>query len=232
MYKRLLRKLEILKNLPDDSLNYIEKSLSVIPFKKGDVIFSEYDVAKGVFFVKTGIVRLTKGDHTGKELVVCIKKAGDLFAEACIFTEEGSLYPATANMLMGGEVLFLKTADLEQELIFNPALGIEIIRYMSSQLRGFTSTLRDIALLDVYSKTISTLDRLAKDFGEHHGYGVQIELPLTVQEFANLIGARRESVSRVFTRLKNENVISINDKKIIICDWCKFCTLYKVQMFA
>ena len=232
MYTNLLRKLEILKDLSEHSLNYIENSLTVIPFKKGEVIFSEYDVAKGVFFVKTGIVRLTKGDHTGKELVVCIKKAGDLFAEACIFTEEGTLYPATAHMLMDGEVLFLKTANLEKELITNPALGIEIIRYMSSQLRGFTSTLRNIALLDVYSKTISALDRLAKEFGEHHGYGVQIELPLTVQEFANLIGSRRESVSRVFTRLKNENVISICDKKIVIRDWCKFCTLYKVQMFA
>lgn len=232
MYKQLLRKLDILKDLSEDSLKYIEKSLTVIPFKKGDQIFSEYDTAKGVFFVKTGIVRLTKGDHTGKELVVCIKKAGDLFAEACLFTEEGTLYPATAHMLVDGDVLFLPTADLEKELIINPALGIEIIRYMSSQLRGFTSTLRDIALLDVYSKTISALERLAREFGAHHGYGVQIELPLTVQEFANLIGSRRESVSRVFTRLKNDNVIAIYDKKIVICDWCKFCILYKGQMFA
>lgn len=232
MYKELLRKLDLFKELPEESLEFIQKSLTTLRFAKGDTIFTEFEEAKGVYFVKTGIVRLTKGDNTGKELVVCLKKAGDLFAEACLFSQPGSFYPATAHMIVDGDVLFLKTEALEKELKFNPELGIEIIRYMSSQLRGFTSTLRDIALLDVYSKTISALDRLAKEFGEHHGYGVQIELPLTVQEFANLVGARRESVSRVFTRLKNDNVIAIYDKKIVIVDWCKFCTLYKVQMFA
>ncbi|MCH1625864.1 Crp/Fnr family transcriptional regulator [Ferdinandcohnia quinoae] len=232
MYQELLQKIEILKNLPEDTLNIIGKSLKTINYQRGNMIFSEFDIAKGVYFVKSGVVRLTKGDHTGKEIVVCIKKAGELFAEACLFTEEGTLYPATATMIQEGDVLFLKTADLERELFINPELGIEIIRYMSYQLRGFTTTLRDIALLDVYSKTISALDRLAKDFGEKNGYGVNIELPLTIQEFANLIGARRESVSRVFSKLRSDNIITIHERKIVISDWCRFCTMYRMQMFA
>lgn len=228
MYKELLKKIAIFKDLSDETLSFIEKNLEIQPYHKNDIIFSETDQAEGVFFVKTGTVRLTKSDDTGKEIIVCLKKSGDLFAEVSLFAPENSTYPATAHMIQDGEVLFLKSAALEREIFTNPELGIEIIRFMSNQLRNFTVTLRDIALLDVYNKTVSTLDRLAKDFGEENQDGLQIELPLTVQEFANIIGARRESVSRVFSKLKNENIIRINEKKIVISNMCKFCSLDKV----
>ena len=94
---------------------------------------------------------------------------------------------------------------------------------MSEALRDMTSILRDIALLDVYTKTVKTLERLALKFGANHCNRVYIELPLTVQEFAALVGTSRESISRVFSKLKKDGVIDIKGKKIIILDWCRFC---------
>ncbi|MGM7680806.1 Crp/Fnr family transcriptional regulator [Cytobacillus sp. Hm23] len=227
MYVQMLRKINIFQDLPEQSLAFISENLKSQYFNKGEIIFSEVEEATAVFFVKSGIVRLTKGDQNGKEIVVCLKKAGDIFAEAALFSEEGTRYPATSQMLQEGEVLYLDTNHLQVELMQNPDIAVEMIRYMSRQLRSFTSIIRDIALLDVYSKTISTLDRLAKDFGIKKSKGVQIELPLTVQEFANIIGATRESVSRVFSKLKSERMIDIEEKKIIICDWNQFSTMYK-----
>ncbi|MGG3469399.1 helix-turn-helix domain-containing protein [Neobacillus pocheonensis] len=74
---------------------------------------------------------------------------------------------------------------------------------MSDSLREMTSHIRDVALLDVYAKTVKTMERLGKKFNT----GVNrwnIEIPLTVQEFATVVGTSRESVSRVFSRLKKE----------------------------
>jgi len=119
--------------------------------------------------------------------------------------------------------IFLHTEELEQELMASPEMAVHMIRYMSGQLREFTSIMRDIALLDVYAKTIKTIERLAEKFGKSKCNEVLIELPLTVQEFASLIGTSRESVSRVFSKLRKEGLIDIKSKKIIILDWCKFC---------
>jgi CRP/FNR family transcriptional regulator, cyclic AMP receptor protein len=55
---------------------------------------------------------------------------------------------------------------------------------------------------------------------------MHIELPITIQEFASLIGSTRESVSRVFSKLKKDEVIDIRGKNIIITDWCKFCSMF------
>ncbi|MBU8880982.1 Crp/Fnr family transcriptional regulator [Bacillus sp. FJAT-29790] len=224
--EEFLGKIEVFKNLPKSSIQLLDKRIVKKDYKKGDQVISEYEEAKGVYFVHSGIVKLTKQDDQGNEIIVCIKKTGEIFAEACLFNAEAKCYPATATMLQEGEIYFLNTDDLEQELLLSPEMAVQIIRYMSASLRDMTSILRDIALLDVYMKTVRTLERLADKFGANRCNKMYIELPITVQEFATLVGTSRESVSRVFSKLRKDGIIEINGKTIIIKDWCKFCSLF------
>jgi CRP/FNR family transcriptional regulator len=219
-----LRKIVIFKDLSQQSINRIEKRIQSFSFKKGDQVISEDDTARGVYFVHSGAVKLTKQDENGNEVIVCIKQKGDLFAEACLFTQKTENYPATATMLQDGRVLFLDKIVLEKDLYDDPELAIQMIRYMSDSLREMTAQLRDVALLDVYAKTIKTLERLGKKFNTGRNRW-DIEIPLTVQEFATVVGATRESVSRVFSKLKRQEMIDIRSRKIMILDWCRFCTL-------
>lgn len=221
-----LSKVEVFKDLPPQSLQLLNSRIKKMPFKKGATIMSEFEVAKGVFFVHSGIVKLTKQDEQGNELIVCMKKAGDIFAEACLFNYGEKTYPATGTMVKEGEVYFLNTDDLEQELMLSPELAVQMIRYMSEALRDLTTIMRDIALLDVYAKTVKTLERLAEKFGANRCNKMYIELPITVQEFSTLVGTSRESVSRVFSKLRKDGLIDVKEKQIIITDWCRFCSSY------
>lgn len=223
--EEFLGKIEVFKSLPKKSFNLLENRIIKKAHRKGEQIISEFEEAQGVFFVHSGIVKLTKQDDQGNEIIVCIKKKGEIFAEACLFNQSGSLYPATARMVQSGEVYFLNTVDLEAELIKSPELAVQMIRYMSESLRDMTTIMRDIALLDVYTKTMRTLERLAQRFGANQCNRMHIEIPLTVQEFASLVGTSRESISRVFSKLKKDGIIDIQGKKIIILDWCHFCAL-------
>jgi len=224
--QEFLGKIEIFKNLPAESVQLIDKRIIKKGYKKGEQVISEYETAQGVFFVHSGIVKLTKQDEQGNEIITCIKKKGEIFAEASLFNSEGTCYPATATMIQEGEVYFLNTDSLEQELMVTPEMAVQMIRYMSEQLRDLTSILRDVALLDVYMKTIRTLERLAEKFGANHSNRMFIELPITVQEFSTLVGTSRESVSRVFSKLRKDGIIEIKGKTIVITDWCRFCSHY------
>lgn len=224
--QHFLEKIDIFKSLPKQSIQLLDKRIVKKVFKKGDQIISEYEKAEAIFFIHSGIVKLTKQDAHGNEMITCIKKKGEIFAEACLFNAEGTYYPATATMIKDGEISFLKTEDLEQELMLYPEIAVQMIRYMSEQLRDFTSILRDIALLDVYMKTVRTLERLAEKFGANHCNRMHIELPITVQEFSTIVGTTRESVSRVFSKLKKDGLLEFSGKNIIITDWCRFCSLF------
>ncbi|MGG3469398.1 cyclic nucleotide-binding domain-containing protein [Neobacillus pocheonensis] len=116
----LLRKIVIFKNLSEKSLRVIENQIQTLEFKKGEQVISEEQVAKGVYFVHSGAVKLSKQDETGNEIIVCVKQNGDVFAEACLFTQKTERYPATATMLQDGKLLFLEKQELEQELYKYP----------------------------------------------------------------------------------------------------------------
>ncbi|MFB6466304.1 Crp/Fnr family transcriptional regulator [Cytobacillus sp. Hz8] len=223
--EEFLGKIKAFKDLSKESIRLLDKRIQKLKFKKGEILFTEFDEARGVFFVDHGIVKLTKLDENGNEIIVCIKKEGEIFAEACLFNEQMSNYPATATMVQAGEIFFLNTEKLEQELLHSPELGVRIIHYMSEALRDMTLSLRDVTMLDVQTKTIKTLEKLARKFGERVHNEVHVELPVTVQEFASLVGSSRESVSRVFSKLKKEGIIVASGKKIIIPDWNHFCSL-------
>lgn len=225
-----LSKVEVFKDLPSQSLQLLNRRIKKMAYKKSDIIMSEFEVAKGVYFVHSGIVKLTKQDEHGNELIVCMKKKGEIFAEACLFNYGETTYPATGTMIKEGEVYFLNTDDLEQELMLSPELAVQMIRYMSESLRDMTTIMRDIALLDVYTKTIKTLERLAEKFGANRCNKMFIELPITIQEFSTLVGTSRESVSRVFSKLRKDGLIDIKEKQIIITDWCKFCSAYSKRV--
>lgn len=223
--QQFLRKVALFNDLPEESISLFDKRVSKKTFKKGEQIISEFEEAESIFFVKSGIVKLTKQDETGKEMIVCIRREGELFAEACLFNDS-IYYPATATMIQPGEIFYLKTEDLEQELMMSPELAVVIIRHMSKNLNYMTSMLRDVALLDVYTKTIKTLGRLVEQFELNKCQETNIEIPLTVQEFAHIVGASRESVSRVFSALRKDGIVEIQGRKIIIPEWCKFCATY------
>ena len=220
----LLRKIVIFKELSAASLAVIERRIQTFEFKKGTQIIAEDEVAKGVYFIFSGAVKLTKRDENGNEIIVCMKQQGDIFAEACLFTNNAECYPATATMLEHGKILFLDKQELENDLADYPELALQLVRYMSDTLREMTGQLRDVALLDVYAKTVKTLQRLGAKFNTD-GKRWGIEIPLTVQEFATVVGTTRESVSRVFSKLRKDELIEMKSRKIVILDWCKLCTL-------
>ncbi|MEH7011153.1 Crp/Fnr family transcriptional regulator [Neobacillus niacini] len=219
-----LRKIVIFKDLSAKSIHIIANRIQTLTIKKGAQVICEDEVAKGVFFIYSGAVKLTKQDESGNEIIVCMKQKGDVFAEACLFSKTSQLYPATATMLQDGQLFFLDKVELEKGLHEYPELAVQMIQYMSDSLREMTTTLRDVALLDVYAKTVKTLERLGNKFKTSTSRW-NIEIPLTIQEFATVVGTTRESVSRVFSKLKKEGIIEMKSRKIIILDMCKLCTL-------
>ncbi|MEH7272058.1 Crp/Fnr family transcriptional regulator [Neobacillus vireti] len=219
-----LRKIVIFKDLSAKSIHLVANRIQTLTVKKGIQVICEDEAAKGVFFIHSGAVKLTKQDESGNEIIVCMKQKGDVFAEACLFSKTSELYPATATMLEDGQLFYLDKGELEKGLHEYPELAVQMIQYMSDSLREMTSTLRDVALLDVYAKTIKSLERLGNKFNTSSTRW-NIEIPLTIQEFATVVGTTRESVSRVFSKLKKEEIIEMKSRKIIILDLCKLCAL-------
>lgn len=226
MYNQFLKGIPFLKDLPDHVIRDLSTKIKAVTYKKGEFIYHETDLAKAVFFIKSGLVKIKKINHEGKEFVFSIKRAGNIFAETSLFTDKSTTYSGTAQAAEKTEVLFILASDFEEIISMNPSLSVEVIRLMGKQLRFSTSILRDVATLDIYSKTVKTIERLAREFGTKTNDEVKIEVPLTIQDLANIIGSTRESVSRVVSKLKKQDIVTVDERTIIINNWDEFREMF------
>lgn len=211
--------------LSDECCQCLEEKVNRRKYTKGETIIWEFEENRGIFFILSGIVKLSKQDENGRELIISLKRKGDIFAESCLFNNRDNIYSNKATMIQTGEVLFMNSSFIERELNHCPLLTEKIFKNMSEQIEEVSSRLFEMAHFDLLSKTISTLEKLSNKFGRKANDTIYIDLPITVQELSLLVGASRESTSRVFSRLKKNRLIEIKNKRIIIRDWNKLRSL-------
>jgi CRP/FNR family cyclic AMP-dependent transcriptional regulator len=59
---------------------------------------------------------------------------------------------------------------------------------------------------------------LAQKHGIRDAHGIIIDLKITHQELAEMVGTSRETVTRTLTRLREENIIEVEDRRITLLD--------------
>lgn len=212
-------------NLSDRCWNCLGENMVKREYRKGDVVISEFEKSEGLFFVHSGLVRLSKQDELGNEFIIDLKKENELFAETSLFNRNERQYPYTATIIREGEISFLKAVLIEGEITRCPELFQGIIKYMNNQLENNISKLFDMANFDSFLKTVSALRDLVVKFGNYTHNGIYVDLPITIQEFAWMVGASRESVSRVFSKLENDGLLLKENRRVIFPDWERFLSL-------
>jgi CRP/FNR family transcriptional regulator len=194
-------------------------------YSRGEVVISEFEEGHGVFLILSGLVKLTKLDKHGNELIISLKTRGDVIAESSLFNKHKYHYTNTATMIHEGEILYLNTSFFEAELKACPLLAEKVIQNMGEQIDEFSTRLFEQAYLDIYTNLLITIEKLSKKFGRRLNNKIYIDLPISVYDLSLLVGATRESTSRAFSKLKNTNLIEIKKKRIIILDWNRFRSL-------
>src|SRR4030095_16633932 len=107
-------------------------------------------------------------------------------------------FEATAEMVEGGRVDFISREDLLGLLGSQHSFGLDLVEMFSRQFSDFVDHTRMLALSETALEKLSRLIlRWGRDFGERTSEGVQVRIVLTQEEIAQIIGASRETVTRL-----------------------------------
>lgn len=218
-----LKKVPIFAELSEEELEMVAKMVKTRKYRKNMFIFTEGEPGEAVYFVKTGKVKISKMVEDGREHVIHIMQQGDIFGEVVLFN--GGNYPATSEVIEDAEIGVLRNEDLENLMRQNVDIAIDMLKIMSRRLQSASSQIRDLALKDALSRTAGLLLKLSEAFGTETEEGVVINLSLSRQELANMVGLTRETVTRVLSDLKRTKVIQtdknqitiLNKRKLICC---------------
>jgi CRP/FNR family transcriptional regulator len=212
----VLKKVPFFEDLTDAELSMIAAVMTEKAYARNELIFLEDDPGEGMFIIRQGRVKVSKSSADGREQILHILKEGDIFAEVVLF--DRGVYPASAEAVEETRVWLLRNGDMEVLLQSHPKLAVKLLRLMGRRLRQAQLLIRDLALHDTCGRLAGLLLRFARREGERTEKGIVLDLDLTRQELASMIGTSRETVARILSRFQREGVLELDKQKIVICD--------------
>ncbi len=204
----------IFNKLSPEQLNYvINKKTCTCPVK-GEVIYEEGSRINGIYCVHKGIIKIYKTGTEGKEQIVKFAKPGDIFGYRSVINKEPAC--TSVKVLDDAVLCFLPSPDLYHLLKENSEFGIELLQIACNELGEANDYITDIAQKSVKERLAEVLLSLQEEFGVNSD-GI-LNIILTREELANLIGTATESVIRLLSEFKSESIIELQGRKIKILD--------------
>lgn len=199
--------------LDDGGLDKINNIMHERSLRKGKIIFMEGEPGEAFYFVIRGKVKIYTTSNDGREHIINIFGDGDVFGEATIFDEMD--YPATAEVLEDSRIGMIKNRELEEVIRQNPDLALQLIKILSKRLVMASMEIKTMAFNDTVQRTAAALIKLCESHGVKTSDGIELDLDITRQELADVVGTARETVTRALSRLKRGKAIEMGESIVI-----------------
>lgn len=194
------------------------RSKRVIFFKKGKVIFSEGNAPVGVYCISSGKVKLYKLGIEGKEQIVRMAKAGSLIGYRSL-TGNDEYRTASAKTIEDSYLCYIPKETFAHLLETNAAFAFRLINILAEDIKIAQDKLTDIAQKSLKARLAETLLELKDFYGTANGEDQAINITLTREDLAGLVGTASACIIRLLSELKKQGVIGLAGKKITIKDY-------------
>jgi CRP-like cAMP-binding protein len=211
-----LKKIELFKNLSDDELEELSSYLITESVKKKEEIFTEGDQPEWFYIVSKGKVKITKLSQDGKEIILELISPTDIFGGVAVL--RNFPYPANAVTMEDSEILKISRKNLMRLVDRFPNLMYCIALQLGDRMKSSYDSLKNIALERVEARIAALLLKLANKVGTDTKEGRLIDMRLTKQDVADMVGTTVETSIRTFSKFKKQGLLSDHDGKIVIKD--------------
>ncbi len=212
----VLKKIGLFKDLSDNELKELAPYLSIAIYRKRETIFSEGEPPEWFYIVKSGKVKITKLSHEGKELILEIISPPDIFGGVAVL--KNFPYPANAIAMEDTEAIRITRSNLMRLVDRFPNLMYFIALQLGDRMKSSHDSLKNIALERVEARIAALLLKLAGKVGVETKKGILIDMRITKQDVADMVGTTVETSIRTFSKFKKQGLVTDSDGKIIISD--------------
>ncbi|MFA0964887.1 Crp/Fnr family transcriptional regulator [Roseivirga sp. BDSF3-8] len=196
-------------------LDDLNEAKSCTAYKKGQVLLYEGTRPLGVFCINRGKVKVYKLGIDGKEQIIRIAKEGDILGYKAMISNE--TYPVTAETLEPCTICFLPKTDFLSLLSNNQEFNQKLLQAVCHELGVMADNLTNLAQKSVRERLAVTLLMLRDTYGID-GEREEVEINLTREDLANIVGTATETLIRLLHDFKEENLIITKGRKITVTD--------------
>jgi CRP/FNR family transcriptional regulator, cyclic AMP receptor protein len=206
----------LLRNLPEASLAQLATCARRRTYRRGEVIFHQGDPGDAMHLIQSGRVKVVLDAESGDEALIAIIGPGDSFGELSLI--DGEPRSATVVALEPVETVSVARADCMAFARTHPAAMERMLITLAGMVRRADSGLADLVFLDLEGRLVKKLLELAASHGRPVDGAIEIELPMTQEDLAAMIGATRASVNKLLGWYEERGAIQRRGRRIAIFD--------------
>jgi len=181
--------------------------------RKHQNIYHLGDVAKGVYAIESGQIKLLTLSQGGKECLLAILTAGDMFGESCL---SGSTTRQESAMAMEDTTLtHIPCASFFSHLTQNSLLE-GFVHYLTARLRDQQRVIANLVTVNSEHRLGETLLDLAYKLGQPHSHHTRIEQKITHEELSEMVGTTRPRITKFMRKFRGLGLIETSAERSLI----------------
>ena len=207
---------EWFRELPPAVVAQLIQLATLRHYGNGDLIHAKGDAADGLYGIRRGQVRISNVGSDGQEILVAVFEPGGWWGEISMF--DGLPRTHDAHAIGDCEIVLLPQQRFQALLQQQPDLYPHFVKMLCRKLRLAFSHIDDIAFLPLPERVAKQLLTLAEIHGEDTSGGRRIRLHLPQEDLGRMLGASRQSVSKILKRFEAQGWIAVAYGQITVCD--------------
>ena len=206
--------IDLLSRLPEADLAALLQIGQTQRFRKSEFVFHAGDATHHVYLLLRGRVKIYQPSTVGKEAILWFCFSGELFglAEAA----RGGERVVSAQACDDVEILCIRQEQFTAFLLQHPQAALLIVQVLSCRVRVLGDVVINLISDDVRTRILKMLLQLGSRCGSPDAQGLRLNITLTHQEIADMIGTTRQSVTTMLGQLEREGLIRIEHHVIYI----------------
>ena len=211
-----LKKCNLFAQLQAPDIAQLESQAKTRTLKKGEPVYLPQDQADAVLLIAQGRVKICHATPDGKQSIIGFIDAGEIFGELALLGNErrDEYVEATEKTT----IVMLPKQAVMQTIQKYPALVIGVTKLIGARRQRVEKRLRNLLFRSNRERVIHLLLELSEKYGQRTEEGVALNIRLSHQEMACLIGSTRETVTVVLGQLQKENLLKISRRRVTIND--------------
>lgn len=197
-------------DLSVDEVKEIDDFKACNIYSKGQVIFNEGNRTNGVYCVNKGKIKLYQIGAEGKEQIIRFAQAGDVIGYRALLSEEP--LSSSAEAIEESAVCFIPKTQILSMITQNTNFNFKLLKTLSHELGESAKIITDLAQKPVRERLAETLLMLKDTFDLDEEKVIQVKL--SREELANIVGTATESVIRLLSEFKKDNMIAVEGRNI------------------
>jgi CRP-like cAMP-binding protein len=204
----------IFKKLTPEEIEYLNLNKVCNVYEKGTILYKERSRISGIYCINKGILKIYKTGIEGREQIIRFAKPGEIIGYRSVINGENAC--TSVKILENATLCFIGSQHLYQLLKNNNEFTVDLLHVACKELGEANSYITNIAQKSVKERLAEVLLQLRFEFGVNND-GI-INITLTREELANVIGTATESVIRLLSEFKSGKIIELFGRKIKILD--------------